>query len=117
MGSFDAVSTNVRDTAHHFKTDIFPFSIAIQPQDQLIAAGRFRLQMLSHVHFWISFVLHRSSGKQLGRIGLVPVVELGLEVDREHVTTNRSNFKCRRFAFILSLVLVNFAWTALVVEF
>ena len=67
------------------------------------------LQMRRNPHFWICLILQRAGDKQLGRIGLVPIVVLRFEINRKDVSAYGRYAKLGPFAFVCSLVLVDFA--------
>ena len=101
---------NRPDAIQHLKTDVLPFFVAIQPQNNVIDAFSLLLQESRHLQFFVCLFLQRCCREKFLRINSVPVIELVMEIQGHYVPTHRGHFKFHRLFVELSVILVY--WTS-----
>lgn len=78
----------------HFKANVFSFTVAVEPQDEIVDTLGFVMQVLRQSHFGIGFVLADLATEELDGIQ-IPGIVLGRKVDIVHVSCHRRKLEMR----------------------
>ena len=59
---------------NHLKADVFPFSVAIEPKNEVVTAFGFTLEVFAYSGFRVGLVFDSWSVKEVCWVGLAPVL-------------------------------------------